>query len=85
MTDDCFFHGHEPLELNDYRVCGECGHIYRTAQDLADAENAAIDRDRLYEDGIDAEAVVLYGRAVVSLNGQGHLPILSCPLCTHDW
>ncbi|WP_158881907.1 hypothetical protein [Amycolatopsis anabasis] len=34
MNDECFFHGHEPLPENYYRVCGECGHVFATADEL---------------------------------------------------
>jgi hypothetical protein len=34
-TDHCFAHGvDEPLRPGDYRICFECGHVYRTREDF---------------------------------------------------
>lgn len=29
--DECFWHGPERPRVTDYRVCGECGHRWRSA------------------------------------------------------
>lgn len=31
---DCFFHGVEPLPEEYYQLCGECGHVWETRDDL---------------------------------------------------
>lgn len=36
---ECAIHGPEDIPPNPYRVCGECGHAYATAQDLVDEHN----------------------------------------------
>lgn len=32
--DLCAIHGYEPVPPNCFRICGECGHAYATAEDL---------------------------------------------------
>lgn len=34
----------EPLRDGDYRVCGECMHVYRTSEALLDAHTALLNR-----------------------------------------
>jgi len=55
---------------SDFIACLECGHVYRTAADLVEAEN-----DIRRQMG-DAELDPL---------GDALAQIFSCPLCTHDW
>jgi transcription elongation factor Elf1 len=35
-NSDCYFHAHEKAEASDYLQCYECGHSYKTAQNLID-------------------------------------------------
>ena len=62
----------------DYRVCGECGHIFRTEQDLITAEKALLlSFARFYPEGPQRDRAL-----------QGHVSgaaVMSCPLCTHDF
>lgn len=85
QDERCATHAHclscgldEIDQPGDYRVCGECGHIFRTEQDLLDAERKVLlelarffPPGRMREDGT-----------------RGHLSglsVLSCPLCTHSF
>jgi hypothetical protein len=81
-ADTCWFHGFEPLPPHCFRVCGECGHAYATAEDLLAVEHAEVAR-------INASAS---GNAALGLEPwEPLLPhkraedIPFCPLCTHDW
>lgn len=38
MSDECWFHGEEPIPPGCYKVCGECWHAFATAEDLLEAE-----------------------------------------------
>lgn len=62
----------------DYRVCGECCHIFRTEQDLLAAERALLQSfAKFYPEGPQRDRAL-----------QGHVSgaaVLSCPLCSHDW
>lgn len=39
MNDHCAVHGHEPVPPRYHLLCGECGHVFVTAQELLDAHN----------------------------------------------
>lgn len=34
VSELCYIHGHEPLPEAYFCLCGECGHVYTTAEDL---------------------------------------------------
>lgn len=38
MSEECWFHGHEPIPADCYRVCLECWHAFATEEDLLAAE-----------------------------------------------
>lgn len=72
----CFIHnGWEPIYENNYRVCGECGHSYWTAQALIlrEYEERREAHFRWPEDFPMANKV------------DDSATILSCPICGHDW
>jgi len=57
----------------DFRPCLECGHVFRTAEELLEAENKL--RRMFNERFTDT-----YFPPVTDVE-----TIHSCPLCTHDW
>ena len=68
----CFFHGPELLMDGDYRMCGECGHIWRTKEDL--------ERDVVWlHYRLDVDA----GQAPSPVPAMEE--VFACPLCTHDF
>lgn len=73
-ADRCFFHGVEPVPNDCYRVCGECGHAFVTAEALLQAEHDVVEEIN--------RASLTDWRAVPSENADD---IHFCPLCTHDW
>jgi hypothetical protein len=40
---DCYFHPNERALATDFRQCLECGHSYRTEQELRDAARVYMD------------------------------------------
>lgn len=40
FADECAIHGHEPIPKDYYRVCGECGHVFVTADELVSKDLA---------------------------------------------
>lgn len=80
--DYCWYHhALEPMTATTYRVCGECFHVFETAQELVDAHNVVIDqinnepRERGYK------SMNLAARKTVE---TVHL-IYACPFCVHDF
>jgi hypothetical protein len=71
----CYFHGEEPIPHDVYRLCGECGHAYTTANDLLDAYN--------FETDVINGAMSMFDSPIPHETDVGR--IYSCPLCTHDW
>ena len=70
----CFIHlRREPFLSGDYRACGECYHVFRTAEELI-IETA----ERYAEMATDAGI----GRVVPPTDAAS---IYVCPLCTHDF
>lgn len=59
----------EPLPDEYYSVCGECGHVYVTAEELLEAENRL-----LFEMQVTKPPVV---------TDPEH--VYTCPLCGHDF
>lgn len=94
MTDPgCYFHGAEPVPVDCYRTCGECGHAF-TAVSLLVEHNRLLAR---LEAIAAAEQV---GAPTWDRSGKwigGAFPDLppvpetdpdavhTCPLCTHDF
>lgn len=66
-------HRIEDIEKGDYRICGECGHIFRTADELV-AEDLRV---RLMLKAYDSEGTE-YKPVEPAL-------IFTCPLCAHDF
>jgi hypothetical protein len=79
MEDWCSVHGYEPVPEKYFRICGECGHVYLSAEELLAADAAVVaaiaQSAGAAGDTIPAE---LHAAQTVS---QVHC----CPLCTHDW
>lgn len=75
----------EPATLDTYRVCGECGHAYATAQDLLDAERAMLTEMRQHADhralGYPTRDAMLAAMQPVVDPEK----IYACPHCTHDF
>lgn len=47
----CYIHAvHETAEQDDYQLCWECGHVYRSEQELVDEYAQAGGRHRLAQD-----------------------------------
>jgi hypothetical protein len=70
-NDLCYEHYvHEPDE-GAYRVCGECSHVYRTAEELLTEANRGCT-----EDGS------MYAMAFAITDPE---QVYSCPLCAHDF
>lgn len=36
-NDQCAIHGHEPIPEKYFRICGECWHVFVTAEELVQA------------------------------------------------
>ena len=68
----CYWHNLDEPGDGAYRVCGECGHVYRTAEDLREAW---------------ADATVDAGvtRLALAVTAPPVEQIYACPLCAHDW
>ena len=68
----CYMHNLDEPSTGAFRVCGECGHVYRTAEDLRMAwtDTAA--------DGWAPEVPTSAGAPPAE-------QIYACPLCCHDW
>lgn len=77
----CFWHGHEPPAPGDYKVCGECGHVWRTeAEFVADVDHMFNNSARFVA-GL-AEGHPGFAAPLV----PAHLTTIRyCPLCTHDF
>jgi len=72
----CFVHAaYEPDLPGDYRVCGECCHVYRTMWDLLLAEL------HFWRSGVMAGWV--HPLEVPPFGDPDR--IFACPLCTHDF
>lgn len=67
---DCFFHGRETAR-SAFRVCFECGHIFRTERQL----------QREHHRLAWSISFPSWLRSFVTPTDD----IWSCPLCTHDW
>jgi hypothetical protein len=67
----CYMHHVDEPSTGAFRVCGECGHVYRTAEDLRMA----------WADAQDAPGFGLSPDAAAPPAEQ----IYACPLCAHDW
>lgn len=65
----CFHHGDEPLYPTDYRLCFECGHVYRTEDELVRAH---------------LEILRSLDEPPQEPDHHGET-IYACPLCTHDF
>jgi hypothetical protein len=79
--DGCAIHGYEPLPETYFRVCGECGHCFTTAEELIDADRKLRDEIAAFEaahpwPGIEPTPMVYHEDAE---------DITICPLCTHDF
>jgi hypothetical protein len=75
-------HEYEDRGPDPYRICGECGHVYRTPADLVNAYN--------YESKHMAEHwnELLMGDTVPDvrqLTVEQHMHIGFCQYCLHDW
>lgn len=60
----------EPLHEGDYRLCIECGHVFRTEEELVEADLEA----RKFWSKKDDDRPTLTGNE-----------IFSCPHCAHDF
>lgn len=72
LLPDDWCHTHqcsEPDQPGDYRVCGECGHVFRTREEL-------VLEDLLWQQSVDVDPEA----QPVSAES-----IYSCPHCTHDF
>lgn len=82
LDEYCAIHGFEPVPPGAYRVCGECWHVYRTAEELVDAYNAQTDELKAHYEAQRPATAGFGGEwAHVRDPGQVHF----CPLCAHDW
>lgn len=69
-------HIHETIPLDAWVVCGECGHAYRTAQDLVDSWNRRED-EWVERNGAGA------GDGQMTLAAADR--VFSCVECGHDF
>lgn len=88
-TDHCWHHGYEPIPQAYYIVCTECGHCYRTAEELLDLHNGVL-LTILAAEGVAPEAVAVAGHYGFDVQRRVGLEIDPaavhfCPLCTHDF
>ena len=77
----------EPTDENVYRVCLECGHVFRTESDFIEAQRGAILKRLIYTAG-DPEQIRAWGeQAKKALEGVRIDPeqVASCPFCSHDF
>lgn len=65
----CYWHNVDEPAEGAYRVCGECGHVYRTAEALRAA----------FMDELAPDLGDLPGMPPLADE------ILGCPMCLHDW
>lgn len=74
----CWSHNVDELDQpGDYRVCGECWHIFRTEEDLLQANKDLLEAMR-----IATPKHLRYQVPVPEASGER---IYSCPFCTHDF
>jgi hypothetical protein len=66
----CYYHGLDEDPEGAFRVCGECFHVYRTAEALREAWGAEV-----------SEAVPESGPVTPPPAEK----ILACVYCCHDW
>lgn len=79
--EQCYWHGHEPAQDGDYKVCGECGHVWRTeAEFVADVERMLNDCAQFV--AVQPEGHPGFGAPVVPADLT---TIRYCPLCAHDF
>lgn len=71
--EHCFFcNVDEPLQPGDYRVCGECLHVFRTAEELLARHNQLL-----------AE---FFGAGYPAMEpATDPEQVWTCPLCAHDF
>jgi hypothetical protein len=79
--DWCEWHHRIEVESPDtFRVCGECGHVWNTAEELLDEFNREGERvERQLAEMLDG------GRFTGDLGATDVADVLFCPLCLHDW
>lgn len=70
----CYFHGHEPMPIDCFRICFECKHAW-SAEELLDAHNSIL-REIATADGWLSDLP----RDVTDPD-----QVTICPLCTHDF
>lgn len=72
----CFWHGDEPAREGDYRICHECGHIWRTETEFRTDEAHAFN-----------EFMRTHGDDITRMTPTDVDPakVYSCPLCAHDF
>jgi len=89
MVDDyCYFHGVEVEQPGDFRCCLECGHLYRSRDELEDAYlDVEIKGWEFFRS--DTAVQTERDRAAWLAAPKPELTaaefIYSCPLCTHDF
>ena len=66
----CHSHGLDESDVGAWRVCGECGHVYRSPEDLR----------RVWADEVGPAYAPGPAPEVPPAD-----EILACPLCSHDW
>lgn len=81
--DYCYVCGQYEDSLRAFRVCFECNHVYKTAQDLLDAHNKILDE-------VNSEELHFWGsEKPVKRKPIPHVTnveeVYSCPLCIHDF
>lgn len=76
-ADHCHWHGTDEPAEGAYRVCFECSHAYRTAQDLLAAHNAAMAEM--------AKASRSFPPTWEHIPETDAGQVFSCPFCIHDW
>lgn len=79
IDDFCAIHGYEPLPPQYFRICGECGHAYGSADELLAADLAVV--TALAESTAAAGDTIPVQVHAARTVEQVHC----CPLCTHDW
>lgn len=81
-ADTCWFHGFEPIPPHCFRVCGECGHAYATAEDLLAVEHEAVARTNALWRVDEAPELPPFKPLLPHERVED---ITFCPMCTHDW
>lgn len=87
--DWCMIHNRsEPVRPGDYRICGECWHVFRTAEELvAETHRAELDSWKFWRSAAAVQQPAERERWLATALPERRDPekIFACPHCTHDF